>query len=177
NYSSLARDIGIDTKTAQLWMGILERSGLVYLLHPYSPNITNRIIKTPKMYFLDTGLCAYLTKWLTAEALQHGAMAGAILETYAVGEILKSYLHNGKEPAMWLYRDSNQNEIDIVLEENDTLYPIEVKKTANPSLSDCRGFSELTKLKKKIGLGAILCMKAERMPLSREVVSIPIWEI
>ena len=177
NYSSLARDVGVDVKTAQSWMGILERSGLVYLLYPYLPNITKRIIKTPKMYFLDTGMCAYLTKWLTPEALMMGAMAGVIFETYAVGEILKSYLHNGKEPSMWLYRDSNQNEVDLVLEENGTLYPIEIKKTSNPGLGDYQSFKELAKLQKKIGLGAILCMKPERLALSREVVSIPIWEI
>ena len=177
NYSSISRDIGIDVKTAQTWMGILERSGLVYPLRPYSPNITNRIIKTPKMYFLDTGLCAYLTKWLTPESLMSGAMAGAILETYIVGEILKSYLHNGIEPAMWMYRDANQNEVDIILEQNGTLYPIEVKKSMNPGLSDCKSFKELEKLQKKVGLGAVLCLKGERIPLSRDVVSIPVWEI
>ena len=177
NYSSIASDVGIDVKTAQAWMGILERSGLVFLLHPYSPNITKRIIKTPKMYFLDTGLCAYLTKWLTPDSLMKGAMAGRILETYVVGEILKSYYHNGREPLMYFYRDANQNEIDIVLEENGTLYPIEIKKTANPDLNDSKSFKELNKLQKKIGLGAILCMKGERLPLSREVVSIPVWAI
>ena len=177
NYSSISRDIGIEVKTAQTWMGILERSGLVFLLRPYSPNITNRIIKTPKMYFLDTGLCSYLTKWLTPESLMSGAMAGAILETYVVGEILKTYYHNGAEPVMWMYRDSNQNEVDIVLEQNGTLYPIEVKKSMNPNLSDCKNFKELEKLQKKIGLGAVLCLKGERMALSREIVSIPIWEI
>lgn len=177
NYSSMARDIGIDVKTAQTWMGILERSGLVYLLRPYSPNITKRIIKTPKMYFLDTGLCAYLTKWLTPESLMCGAMAGAILETYVVGEILKSYLHNGEEPLMYMYRDANQNEIDIVLEQNGTLHPIEIKKTANPSLGDCNSFKELKKLKKEVGLGAVICLQDMRIPLSRDVVSIPVWEI
>lgn len=177
NYNSMARDTQVDVKTAQTWMGVLERSGLVYLLHPYSPNITNRIIKTPKMYFLDTGLCAYLTKWLTPESLMRGAMAGAIFETYIVGEILKSYLHNGKEPLMYMYRDANQNEIDIVLEQNGTLYPVEIKKTANPSLSDCKSFKELEKLKKKIGLGAVICMQDERIALSRNLVSIPAWEI
>jgi len=177
NYSSLARDVSIDVKTAQTWMGILERSGLVYLLRPYSPNITNRIIKTPKMYFLDTGLCAYLTKWLTPESLMNGAMAGAILETYAVGEILKSYFHNGINPTVWMYRDANQNEVDIVLEQNGTLYPIEIKKTMNPGLGDCRSFRELNRLQKKAGLGAVLCLKPERMAISREAVSIPIWEI
>ena len=177
NYNSMARDIGIDIKTAQTWMGILERSGLIYLLHPYSPNITKRIIKTPKMYFLDTGLCAYLTKWLTPESLMKGAMAGTILETYVVGEILKSYLHNGEEPLMYMYRDANQNEIDVVLEQNGTLYPIEIKKTANPSASDCKSFKELDKLKKKVGLGAIICLQDERIALSRNAVSIPVWEV
>jgi hypothetical protein len=177
NYSSLARDTGIDIKTAQTWMGILERSALVYLLRPYSPNITNRIIKTPKMYFLDTGLCAYLTKWLTPESLMCGAMSGTILETYVVGEILKSYFHNGREPAMWMYRDANQNEIDVVLEQNGILYPIEIKKSMNPGLNDCKSFKELDKLKKKVGLGAVLCLKSERLAISREVVSIPVWEI
>jgi predicted AAA+ superfamily ATPase len=177
NYSSLARDIGVDVKTAQSWMGILERSGLVYLMRPYSPNITNRIIKTPKMYFLDTGLAAYMTKWLTPESLMSGAVAGAMLETYVVGEILKSYLHNGKEPSRYLYRDANQNEVDIVLEQDGTLYPIEIKKTANPGLNDYKSFGSLQKLQKKVGLGAIICLKPERIPLSREVVSIPVWEV
>ncbi|MDR2429277.1 MAG: ATP-binding protein, partial [Candidatus Margulisbacteria bacterium] len=173
NYTSLARDVGIDVKTAQTWMGILERSGLVYLLRPYSPNLTKRIIKTPKMYFLDTGLCAYLTRWNTSESLMSGAMAGAILETYVLGEILKSYLHNGRTPLLYLYRDTDQNEIDIVLAENGTLYPLEIKKTANPKLSDCKSFALLRKLRKKIGLGAIICLQPERLALSRELVSIP----
>jgi predicted AAA+ superfamily ATPase len=177
NYSSIARDIGTDVKTAQTWMRILERSSLVYLLRPYSPNITNRIIKTPKMYFLDTGLCAYLTRWLTPEALMAGAMSGAILETYAIGEILKSYLHNGASAYLWFYRDKNQNEIDLLIEQNGSLYPIEIKKTARPGSSDYGSFKELAKLQKPVGLGAVLCLKPERLPLSREVVSIPIWEI
>ena len=177
NYSNISRDIGIDVKTAQTWMGILEKSGLVYLLHPYSPNITKRIIKTPKLYFLDTGLCTYLTKWLTPDSLMMGAMAGAILETYTVAEILKSYLHNGREPAMYFYRDANQNEVDIIIEENGALYPVEIKKTASPGENDYKSFRELTKLKKKIGLGAVICLKGERTALSRGVVSIPVWEI
>ena len=177
NYSSIARNVGIDVKTAQSWMGILERSGLVYLLRPYSPNITNRIIKTPKMYFLDTGLCAYLTKWPTPDTLMAGSMAGAILETYVVGEILKSYYHNGRQPAIYLYRDADQREVDIVLEESGTLYPIEVKKTANPGPGDYSSFCVLNRLNKKVGLGAVICLQPERIPLSREVVSIPVWEI
>lgn len=177
NYTAIGRDVGIDMKTAQAWLGILERSELVYLLHPYSPNVTKRIIKMPKIYFLDTGLCSYLLKWLTPESLMMGAMAGAMFETYAVGEILKSYLHNGREPAIYLYRDKNQCEIDLVLEENGTLYPVEIKKTANPGFDDFHNFREVKKLGKKTGPGAVICLKPERIPLNREVVSMPVWEI
>ena len=107
----------------------------------------------------------------------NGAMAGAMLETYVIGEILKSYLHNGKEPLIWMYRDKNQNEIDVILEQDGALYPLEIKKTMNPGLDDCKSFKELSKLQKKIKTGAILCLKNERIPLNRDVVSIPVWEI
>jgi len=177
NYSNLARDIGIDVKTAQAWMGILERSGLVYLLHPYSPNVTGRIIKAPKVYFLDTGLCAYLCRWETPETLYAGAMDGAILETWCFGEILKSYWHNGVNPLIYFYRDTDQKEIDFVIEKNMTLYPVEVKKSAMPAESDIKHFSALKKLGKKIGAGAVLCLSQDRIPVNREVVSIPVWEI
>jgi len=177
NYSNLARDISIDVKTAQAWMGILERSGLVYLLHPYSPNVTSRIIRTPKVYFLDTGLCAYLCRWETPETLYTGAMDGAILETWCFGEILKSYWNNGIEPLIYFYRDTDQKEIDFVIEKNMTLYPIEVKKTAMPGEQDVKNFNVLTKLGKKVGTGAILCLSQDRISVNREVVSIPVWEI
>ena len=177
NYSSLARDIGVDVKTAQTWMGILERSGLVYLLKPYSPNITKRIIKTPKVYFLDTGLCAYLCRWETPDTLYAGAMDGAILETWCFGEILKSYWHNGVNPLIYFYRDTDQKEIDFILEKNMTLYPIEVKKTAMPGETDIKHFQTLKKLGKKTGTGSVLCLARDRIPINREVVSIPVWEI
>jgi predicted AAA+ superfamily ATPase len=177
NYSSLAAGVGIDVKTAQSWLGVMERSGLVYLLHSYSPNITKRIVKTPKVYFSDTGLCAYLTRWTTPETLMAGAMAGAIFETYAVGEILRSYLHNGAEARMSFYRDTNRNEIDVILERDGTLYPIEIKKTANPGLNDFKSFSLAEKLGKQAGLGAVVCLRSERIALSRAAVSIPVWEI
>ena len=177
NYSSLARDIGIDVKTAQTWMGILERSGIVYLLQPYSPNVTKRIIKTPKVYFLDTGLCAYLCRWETTETLYAGAMDGAILETWCFGEILKSYWHNGINPLIYFYRDTDQKEIDFVIEKNMTLYPIEVKKTAAPGEIDVKHFGALKKLGKNTGMGAVLCLGKGRIPINREVLSIPVWEI
>jgi predicted AAA+ superfamily ATPase len=106
-----------------------------------------------------------------------GAMDGAILETYAVSEILKSYLHNGKEPLMYFYRDADQKEIDILLEENGTLYPVEIKKTASPQENYCANFKLISKLNKKAGLGAIICLQPERIPINRNVVSIPVWEI
>jgi predicted AAA+ superfamily ATPase len=106
-----------------------------------------------------------------------GSMAGAILETYIVGEILKSYYHNGREPTIYFYRDADQREIDIIIEDNGVLYPVEVKKSANPGLKDCSSFGLLLRLNKKVGLGAIVCLQPERIPLSREVVSIPVWEI
>jgi len=177
NYSNLARDISIDIKTAQTWMGILERSGLVYLLKPYSPNVTKRIIKTPKVYFLDTGLCAYLCRWETPETLYAGAMDGAILETWCFGEILKSYWHNGIDPLIYFYRDTDQKEIDFVIEKNMTLYPIEVKKSAMPGETDIKHFSALKKLGKKTGMGAVLCLGQNRISINREAISIPVWEI
>jgi predicted AAA+ superfamily ATPase len=177
NYSNLANDIGVDVKTAQTWMGILERSGLVYLLQPYSLNVTKRIVKTPKVYFLDTGLCAYLCRWETPDTLYSGAMDGAILETYCFGEILKSYRHNGIDPLIYFYRDTDQKEIDFVIEKNMTLYPIEVKKNAMPDEADIKHFKVLEKLGKKIGMGAVLCLGQKRMPINRDAVSIPVWEI
>ena len=177
NYSSLARDVRIDVKTAQSWMGILEKSGLVFLLHPYFSNISKRIVKSPKIFFLDTGLCSYLTRWTSAETLMNGAMAGKILETYVISEILKSYYHNGKEPNIWFYRDTEQREIDLIIEENGKLYPIEIKKTANPDSSDCSSFKYLEKFGKDIGLGAVICLQPERIPITRDIVSIPVWEI
>ena len=177
NYSKIANDIGVDVKTIQTWTGILERSGLVYLLYPYYANISKRIIKTPKIYFLDTGLCCYLTKWTSPETLLYGAMSGNILETYVVGEILKSYYHNGKEPALYFYRDNHKNEIDLIIEQDNTLFPIEIKQTANPQFSDYKAFKLLELFDKNAGLGAVVCFASERIPLSREVVSIPVWEI
>ncbi len=149
----------------------------MYILKPYSPNITNRIIKTPKIYFLDTGLCSYLTKWTTSENLMSGAMDGQILETYVFGEILKSYFHNGKTPNICFYRDTDQKEIDFIIEENMTLYPIEVKKTAMPDNNVIRHFSILERFEKKVGTGAVICLQSTKIPINRNVMAMPVWEI
>ena len=178
NYNNLARDCDIDLRTAQVWMNTLERSGLVYLLHPYSPNITKRIIKTPKVYFLDTGLATYLANIDSPESLEASYLNGSMLETWAFIEILKSFWHNGLEAPVYFYRDTNQKEIDFVLEKNMTLYPIDVKKTALPGETDTRNFGTLKQLGKKIGTGAIICLCQNFSPLPKQdIISVPVWEI
>ena len=174
NYADMARDVDVDMKTIKSWLSILETSGLIYLLQPYHTNITNRLIKTPKLYFLDTGLCAYLTHWSTPQALETGAMSGAILETYLFTEILKSYWHHGKAAHFYFYRDRDQKEIDLLIEQDGLLYPIEFKKSASPSTHSLGNFLALQKLGQPIGPGAIICFKETDMPLSREVMAIPI---
>ena len=174
NYSDIARDVDIDHKTVKSWLSILETSGLVYLLQPYYNNVTKRLVKTPKIYFLDSGLCCYLTRWPSPEALEAGAMSGAILETYILTEILKSYWHNGKPAFFYYYRDVDQKEIDLVLEEGNTLYPVEFKKTATPSKTAAKHFPVLAKLKREIGHGAVICLRETDVPLSRAVDAIPV---
>lgn len=130
NLTSLARDVGISVPTAERWLSILVASNIVYLLQPYSNNILKRVVKTPKLYFLDTGLAAYLTKWTTPEVLKNGAMAGAFFENFVLSEIIKSYYNQGiTEPPLYFYRDKDMNEIDLLIEDGGMLYPIEIKST------------------------------------------------
>jgi len=174
NYAKLARDVDIDNKTAKSWLSILQTSGLVYLLQPYYRNVTKRLVKTPKLYFLDTGLGAYLSKWPTSASLEAGAMSGALLESYMFAEILKSYWHNGIEPHFYYYRDTDQREVDLVIETGDTFYPVEFKKTATPSKTASRHFRLLDKLGKKVGHGCVLCLVEKDVPLSENVTAVPI---
>ena len=174
NYVDLARDLGIDAKTVKAWIAILETSGIVYILQPYFNNLNKRLIKAPKIYFLDTGLCAYLTKWPTSESLERGAMSGAILETYIFTEILKSYWHNGLEPYFYYYRDTDKKEIDLIIQSGDTLYPVEFKKTGTPSMTASKNFNALSKLGKEIGHGAVICFVDKITPLSQEVTAVPV---
>lgn len=173
NFASLARDVDIDNKTAKAWLSVLETSGLVYLLQPYHSNLTKRLVKAPKLYFLDTGLAAYLTRWPDAGSLEAGAMSGAILETWVVSEILKSYWHNALEAPLYFYRDADQQEVDLVIESAGTLYPVEIKKTASPSHNAKRNFTVLNKLDKPVGPGAVVCFVERDIPLSKDVMAIP----
>ena len=135
NYLDIANEVGISQHIAKNWLDLLIRSDIIYLLPPYFRNINKRILKTPKVYFSDTGLCSYLTDWETPQTLESGAMSGAIFETFVVNEIIKSYKNAGREPNIYYYRDKDKREIDVIIERNGKLYPIEIKKTANPDKS------------------------------------------
>ncbi len=167
-YSEISSAIGISAPTAKAWVSILERSGIIYILHPYSTNITKRLVKTPKMYFMDTGLAAYLCRWPNAETLENGAMDGAFFETYVVTEIVKSYYNAGKHPDLYYYRDIDGKEIDLLIVEGIDIYPIEIKKSKNPSNPD-KNFSVLDKLKMNIKTGLVICMANELLPFNRNV--------
>lgn len=173
NYDSLSKVVGVSAPTIKQWITILERSGIIYILHPYASNIAKRLVKTPKCYFIDTGLAAYLTSWPTPETLMNGNAAGAFFETYTVVEILKSYFNAGKEPNLYYYRDTEQKEIDLLLIEGDKIYPIEIKKNKSPSNPD-KHFRVLEKLKMEIMPGLILCAADELFPITRDSWLCPI---
>lgn len=174
NYADMARDTDVDQKTIKSWISILQTSGLIYLLQPYHSNLTSRLIKTPKLYFLDTGLCSYLTGWTTPESLEAGSMSGSMLETYAISEILKSYYYTGFQPGLYFYRDKDQKEIDLIIEYDQTIHPIEFKKTATPSLNAAKHFHVLDRLNVKIDQGIVFCFKEKPTPLSKGVTAVPI---
>ena len=177
NIAEIARDADINQKQAKNWLGVLETLGLIFYLHPYSNNMLKRLVKTPKLYFYDTGLVCYLTKWSSAETLQSGAMNGAILENYVVAEIRKTYLNCGKDPYMYYYRDKDAREIDIILEHDGVLNPIEIKKTANPGSELIKVFKLIDKSLAKRSKGAVVCMKPELSAIDRENYIVPVWMI
>lgn len=177
NVADIARDADINQKQTKDWLGILETLGIIFYLHPYSNNLLKRLVKTPKLYFYDTGLICYLTKWISADTLESGAMNGAILENYVVAEIRKTYLNSGKEPFMYYYRDKDAKEIDIVLEHDGVLNPIEIKKSANPGPELVKVFSLLDKSSTPRSKGAVMCMKPELSAIDRENYIVPVWMI
>ena len=177
NVADIARDADINQKQTKDWLGILETLGIIFYLHPYSNNLLKRLVKTPKLYFYDTGLICYLTKWSSADTLESGAMNGAILENYVVAEIRKTYLNSGKEPFMYYYRDKDAKEIDIVLEHDGVLNPIEIKKSANPGPELVKVFSLLDKSSTPRSKGVVICMKPELSAIDRENYIVPVWMI
>jgi len=176
NLASLARDVGISQPTAERWLSILVASNIVILLRPYHNNITKRTVKTPKLYFLDTGLAAYLTRWNTPDVLKNGAMAGAFFETFVIGEIIKSYWNKGiLDIPIYFYRDKDRNEIDLLIEDGGTLYPIEIKKHADPIRADVAKFSILDKIPTiKRGTGGVVCLYDNLVTLDGNDKAIPV---
>ncbi|HPC85349.1 MAG TPA: ATP-binding protein [Smithellaceae bacterium] len=177
NLADMARDVDVAYNTAKSWLSILQASGLVYLLEPYFTNVTKRLVKTPKLYFLDTGLCTWLTEWSSPETLEAGAFSGAILETWIFVEILKSWLHNGQTPPFYFYRDKDGKEIDLLIIRDNTIYPLEFKKTSSPDKRTVQHFTLLEKLNMKVGGGGVVCLAAQSLPITERVSSIPVSAI
>lgn len=174
NFSDLARDTGVAVNTAKSWIALLEATYQVVLLRPYFENLGKRQVKTPKLYFLDTGLVCHLTGWTNAKAASAGAMAGSLLESYALAELIKSYRHRGREAPIWFYRTKEQQEVDFLIAEDGAIFPIEVKLTATPSRRDLRGITSLGKHGASLGPGAVLCMTESPFPITGEVEALPI---
>lgn len=177
NIHSIALDVGISDDTAKRWLDVLLQSDVIFYLRPYANNLLKRTVKMPKLYFADTGLVAYLTRYPTPEILASGAINGAILENYVVAEIRKTYLNAGQEPLLWYYRDKDNREIDLVMEANGALHPLEIKRTLNPSNGIRQAFSVLDKSSVPRGTGAILCLKPTLSALDKDTLIVPIWLI
>lgn len=176
NAASIASDIGISLKTVQEWTSMLESSGIVRLVYPFERNIAKRAIKTPKLYFMDTGLVCALVGWTSPTVAQNGAMSGALFETFVVSEIIKSHLNAGGDCSrIFFYRDRNMNEIDLVIEQDGILHPIEVKKSARPQAAMAKSFARLNSIPGfTAGHGCILCLADKKTELSEHVSALPI---
>ena len=177
NIHDIASDVGVSNDTAKRWLQVLEKSDIIFFLRPYSNNLLKRTVQTPKMYFFDTGLVAYLTRYSSPEILANGAINGAILENYVVAEIRKTYMSCGKECLMWYYRDKDSSEIDLVIESDGELHPLEVKRSVNPGTELIRAFAILDKGSVPRGVGAILCMRPELTAIDARHLIVPIWMI
>lgn len=182
NYANIAGDVGVSEPTVKKWISVLERTGIIYLLQPYSAGALSRAIKSPKIYFRDTGLACYLTRWLTADALKNSAVAGNMFETYVVSEIIKSFSNEGTDYrfSIFYYRGKDksrksENEIDLIIEENGILYPVEIKMTGNPKASMGSTNTVLDKIpEKKRGLGVILCLIEKKTYLRENLIALPL---
>lgn len=176
NITDIANSIEINNNTADNWLSILKNTGLVFLLQPYSNNNINRIVKKPKIYFMDTGLACYLTGYMDEITLEKSAYSGAIFETYVITEIIKSFSNNGIDCSKHLsyFRDSNGKEIDLLILYNNTVYPIEIKKSMNPKSDAVKNFNVVEKFGMNIGNGGVVCLYSEIYPLDKQNYLIPI---
>lgn len=173
NYADVSKELGISAPTVKQWISLLVSSGIIFLLEPFHSNIHKRMIKSPKVYFLDTGLCAYLTRWSDSDTLEAGNMGGAILETFVVSEIIKTYYNAGDIPRIAFYRDSNGNEIDLLIQGNNIWHPLEIKKSAHPDRNVVKTFAVLDELHLARGNGGILCLCDTVIPISTTDSYIP----
>lgn len=176
NMNDICNEVGINNMTGDKWLSILVNTKLVYLLQPYSNNNISRIVKKPKIYFMDTGLACYLVGYLDAITLEKSAYNGAIFETYVVSEIIKSYTNNGMDAKkhLFYYRDNNGREIDLIIIYNNKVYPIEIKKSSNPEKDAIKNFNVVEKFGMEIGNGGVICMKTEMLPIDEKNNYIPI---
>ncbi len=177
NYSELARDAGISVQTAREWISILEQAYLVYLLQPHYNNFSKRIIKSPKLYFLDTGLAAYLTRWFSPETLSNGAMNGAFFETWVVSEIVKSYIFRGQEAPLYYFRDKEGHEIDLLIERSQKIYPIEIKHSLRITNFDLKNIEYFKKRQKNAGLAAIITPSSKEYFIAKSIKIIPAYSL
>ncbi|MEC4271651.1 ATP-binding protein [Adlercreutzia sp. R25] len=173
NVASIAGDVGIRPDKAKAWLAVLEKSGIIFYLHPYSNNQLKRTVKAPKLYCHDCGLVAYLTKWMSAATMEAGAMAGAFFENYVISEIWKSFLNAGMDAPLYYYRDHDGREIDLVVEADGVLHPVEIKKTASPNRSMVRNFIALDRATLPRGRGAVVCASEKFTALDSETLVIP----
>ncbi len=184
DYAAMANETDVTAPTAKQWMSLLVSSGIVFLIEPYFNNALKRVVKAPRMYFSDTGLAAWLTRWGTPETLEAGAMSGMFFETWVVSEIYKSYLNAGQRPPLFYYRDSNTREIDLLIFGDDTVYPVEIKKSANPGSAAVKHFGALrplkdgkNPLKTGVGTGAVVCLAGTLRPIDNDNWAVPAWLI
>lgn len=174
NYKGIADDVEIDQTTAKNWLHVLEALGIIFLLEPYSNNVLKRTVSTPKLYFYDSGIVCYLTRWSSPETAMEGAMSGALLENYTVAEIIKTYQNAGQEPFLYYYRDKDAREIDLILERDGKLFPIEIKKMASPPKKLTKVFDLIDKSPLQRGTGAILCMADQLGAFDQNNLIVPI---
>ena len=174
NYKGIADDAEIDQTTAKNWLHVLEALGIIFLMEPYSNNVLKRTVSTPKLYFYDSGIVCYLTRWSSPETAMEGAMSGALLENYTVAEIIKTYQNAGQEPFLYYYRDKDAREIDLILERDGKLFPIEIKKMASPPKKLTKVFDLIDKSPLQRGTGAILCMADQLGAFDQNNLIVPI---
>ncbi len=177
NYNSIAKEMQITDKTVKEWLNILVTSGIVYLLEPFRSTKLDRLTHIPKIIFMDTGLCAYLAGWTSARDLQLSDVSGHYLESYIISDIIKSYNARNEYLNISYYRDKEKNEIDLIIEKNNTLYPFEIKKTASPNSMMIKNFQKLDSHTKKIGAGGIICFYKELMHIDENNYIIPVSSV